>query len=215
MIECLFLDTDEKRYFAPAARALIAEIAHAAEIEIRAWLPDLPATLQLAVQTGEYVIPETGEVGAALSKHRVRWVVDPARRGGIEAIARARLRSALHHELHHVVRGWLMEASVPARMIDAAVSEGLATAFERDAAGSRPLWGEYPPAVSGWVRELQQLPRTAHYQTWMLKHPDGRRWIGYRAGTYIADRAIAHSGRSAAELVHAPADELLALARLE
>ncbi len=46
----------------------------------------------------------------------------------------------------------------------------------------------------------------------MYQHPDGRRWIGYRAGTYIADRAISESGRSAAELVLIPNEEILKLA---
>jgi hypothetical protein len=49
----------------------------------------------------------------------------------------------------------------------------------------------------------------------MFQHPDGRRWIGYRAGTYIADRAIAASSRSAAELVQTPTGEILSLAGIE
>jgi hypothetical protein len=61
--------------------------------------------------------------------------------------------------------------------MDGVVSEGLATAFERDAGGRLPPW---------------------------FQHPDGRRRIGYRAGTYIADQAIAASGSSAADLVLAP-----------
>jgi uncharacterized protein YjaZ len=85
--------------------------------------------------------------------------------------------------------------------MDGVVAEGLATAFERDAAGRRPPWGRYPLEVERWVEELRALPVTAHYPTWMFQHPDGRRWIGYRAGTYIADRAIIASGRSAADLV--------------
>jgi hypothetical protein len=47
---------------------------------------------------------------------------------------------------------------------------------------------------------------------WMVEHPDGRRWIGYRAGTFIADQAIAASGRTAAQLATMPTDEVLALA---
>ena len=50
---------------------------------------------------------------------------------------------------------------------------------------------------------------------WMFRHPDGRRWIGYRAGTYIADRAIAASGLSAAQLVLVPTDEILEMAGVD
>lgn len=46
----------------------------------------------------------------------------------------------------------------------------------------------------------------------MYRHPDGRQWIGYRAGTHIADRAIKASGLSAAQLVNVPTAEILKLA---
>jgi uncharacterized protein YjaZ len=46
----------------------------------------------------------------------------------------------------------------------------------------------------------------------MFQHPDGRRWIGYRAGTLIVDRAIAASGASSAALVRVPTADILALA---
>ena len=79
------------------------------------------------------------------------------------------------------------------------ISEGLATAFQRDFSGWRPPWGDYEEDVLAWVGELLKLPESERWDQWMYQHPDGRRWIGYRAGTYIADRAISESGRSAAE----------------
>ncbi len=105
----------------------------------------------------------------------------------------------------------------PPRMsfMDSVVSEGLATAFERDSGGRQPPWGEYPEQVRTWVHELLRLPLSAPYHHWMFHHPDGRRWIGYRAGTYIADEAIAASGRSAAELVLTPTDEILKMAGVD
>jgi hypothetical protein len=99
------------------------------------------------------------------------------------------------------------------RFIDGVICEGLATAFERDFGGWSPPWGEYPAQVSEWVAELLRLPATASYRAWMFQHPDGRRWVGYREGTFIADRAIEASGRSAAKLVGTPALEILQLAK--
>ena len=64
-----------------------------------------------------------------------------------------------------------------------------------------------PEDVLAWVGELLKLPESERWDQWMYQHPDGRRWIGYRAGTYIADRAISESGRSAAELVLIPNEE--------
>ena len=56
------------------------------------------------------------------------------------------------------------------------------------------------------------LPITADYAEWMFRHPDGRRWIGYRAGTYIADRAMKATELSAAELAITPTARVLELA---
>lgn len=216
MIVCLFLDSEDKRYFPDEARELIGELAESTEAEVRQVLPGIPDEIELAVQASGIVIAETGCNGAAVSAQRVVFTVDPVRPGGVSMIAAEHLRHTLFHEFHHLARNWVMfPPPQQERFIDGAVAEGLATAFERDFGGCRPLWGEYPEEVDSWVQELLELPRTALYQHWMFQHPDGRRWIGYRAGTYICDRAIAASGRSAAELVQTPTREVLKLAGIE
>jgi hypothetical protein len=213
MITVLFLDTDDGRHFPRDARDAILEACAGTEPEVRALLPSLPATIELAAQAGASALPQTGERGCAVSPRRIDWIVDPSAHGGIAAIARAQLRATLFHELHHLARGWVRSGgAAPASFMDGVVSEGLATAFERDFGGRRPPWGDPPDEVAAWIAELMLLPASAPYHHWMFRHPDGRQWIGYRAGTWIADRAIAASGRSAAELACAPAGEVLALA---
>jgi uncharacterized protein YjaZ len=101
--------------------------------------------------------------------------------------------------------GWAVRTS----FMEGVVSEGLATVFERDFGGRETPWGEYPEDVEEWVTELLELPVSAPYNQWMFQHPDGRRWIGYRAGTYIVDQAILASGFSAADLALAPTDKVL------
>lgn len=49
----------------------------------------------------------------------------------------------------------------------------------------------------------------------MFKHPDGRRWIGYRAGVYIVDQAQRKSGLSAAKLVNSSTYEILRVEGIE
>jgi len=210
-----FVDSDAYA-FGDEERRVIRAVATATVTEIASILPDTPERIDLVVQAGPQVIPETGDGGAALAPGRIGWTVDPDRPGGVLAIARARLRSTLFHEVHHLVRGWTIEAGTAGgRLIDAAASEGMATAFERDAAGWNPPWGDYPPEAGAWIEELLDVDGMASYATWMFQHPDGRRWIGYRAGTWLADRAIAASGRSAAELVDTPTEEILDLAGVQ
>jgi Predicted Zn-dependent protease (DUF2268) len=215
MIVYLFLDTESCQFFPKADRQTIQTVCDRAEPEIRHVLPRLPDTLELAAQTGTFVIPETGEVGSAVAPFRINWVVDPSRLGGIAAIAQSSLKPTLYHECHHLVRfARLRRPEVAPTLMDRVVGEGLATAFERDFSGRRPPWGDYPTDVSAWVEELMKVSESESIIRWMFWHPDGRRWIGYRAGTYIADRAISASGRSAAELVLTPYEEILEMARI-
>lgn len=216
MIACLFLDTDDKRYFPELARNAIQRVCDVTEPEIRALLPELPEVIELAAQTGKNVLPQTGELGAAATPVRVTWVVDPDRPGGIAATAQSQLRCTLFHEFHHLARGWVKSGSTRwPRLIDGVVCEGLATAFERDFGGRNPPWGSYPENVSAWVQELLALPPNAPYHHWMFQHPDGRKWVGYQAGTFIADRASGATGRTSADLVSVPTNDILVMAGVQ
>ena len=169
----------------------ITGIANEVVIEVREILPGLPSSITLTVAANTSVIEETGEMGMAPEPGRMEWTVDPSRSEGVEAIAKTRLRSTLYHELHHLARGYVVRGGAPrTSFMDVVVSEGMATAFERDFAGSNPAWGEYPDEISTWVDELLALPLSAlgSYSKWMFEHPDGRRWIGYKVGTFIVDK---------------------------
>ncbi|MCY4661882.1 MAG: DUF2268 domain-containing putative Zn-dependent protease [Acidobacteria bacterium] len=202
--------------FSEEERAVIVEIARATDTEVREFLPQLPPEIRLTVTAGSGVIPETGETGLAPQPGHVSWTVDPSRPEGVVAVVRTHLRSTLFHELHHLARGYVVRGGEPrTSFMDAVVSEGMATAFERDFAGTTPPWGSYPDDVAAWVDELLALPPMSaygSYQQWMFQHADGRRWIGYRVGTYIVDQAMLSSGLSSADLVLRPTDEILELA---
>jgi uncharacterized protein YjaZ len=200
--------------FTSAERAAVVAVAEGAVAEVRALLPELAPSITVEVSAGSTVIPETGEVGAAATPEVVRWVVDPARPGGVEQVARTQLRSTLFHELHHAVRGHVFSnRDTPDSFMDSVISEGMASVFERDFAGDREvLWAQYPDDVAAWVDELLALPVDADYGQWMFDHADGRRWVGYRAGAYLVDRAMERSGRTSADLVRTPPSEVLELA---
>jgi uncharacterized protein YjaZ len=85
----------------------------------------------------------------------------------------------------------------------------MATAFARDYSGEKAPWAEYPADVEEWVRQLQNLPSEARYEEWMFAHPDGRRWIGYRAGTFLVDQAMARAKKTSIDLIGASAQEII------
>ena len=172
-------------------------------------LPGLPDRIIVRVNPGKKVMPETGQTGSVSLPNVVYWMVDPSRYGGVTAIAKRQLRSTLLHEFHHLVRE---NTASPASIMDRVMDEGLATAFERDFGDAPTPWGSYPPEVGEWVKELLALSPDASTTDWMSRHPDGRRWIGYKAGTYLVDQAKRASGKSSAELVSVPTDDILAMA---
>ena len=211
-----FDDTAE-HVFSLDEKATIEKIANEAVSEVDEILSRLPASITLTVSASTFVVPETGEMGMAPEQGRVDWFVDPSRNDGVEAIATKRLRSTLFHELHHLARGYVVRGGAKrTSFMDVVVSEGMATAFERDFAGANPPWAEYPEDIETWVEELIALPLSAlaQYSDWMFAHPDGRRWIGYRAGTFIVDRAMEASGMSSAEMVLLDTQEVLELAEV-
>lgn len=201
------------------ARTVIERIAVETKVEVTRHLPELPPDIALLVDVGSNVIDQTGEVGMAINAQTIRWTLNPDRPEGATAIAIKYLRWTLFHESHHVVRGWLISSRIPSTtFMDAVVAEGLATAFARDAASAVVPWGEYPDDILKWANELLALPNTretwSRYNQWMFAHPDGRQWIGYKAGTFIADAAIKASGKSAAQLTTTSTAEVLRFAGL-
>lgn len=196
--------------FSATERRTIARIAGLAALDARRSLPALASRITLRVQSGKDVIPELGATAAAVAPDWVSWTVDPDNPQGVLRIAESHLRGALFHEFHHLVRGTAIK---PQALMDHVVTEGLATAFERDFAGVSPPWAQYPEEVSNWVDELLKQPATANRHDWMSQHPDGRRWIGLRAGTSLVDLAMKRLNRTSAELVTTPTSEIIAAAR--
>ena len=211
-VQVKFKPATEGVPFSKEQRKAMRTIANATETEVRKLLPTLPRKITLEVRAGGQVIPETGETGAAVSPGHVRWTIDTGRPEGVMAIVENHLRTTLFHEFHHLARGWVMSGGAErTSFMDGVVSEGMATAFQRDFAGGEMPWGTYPDDVESWVEELEALPRDARYDQWMFLHTDGRRWIGYRAGTYLVDQAMRVSGRSSADLVLTPTHEIVRL----
>lgn len=203
----------EYRYdFFRSERAAVQRIADEAEADVRRLLPTLPTGLRITVDASDQVIPETGENASIGLPAAVYWVVNPQHTGGVLAVVNAQLRATLFHEWYHLVRETRFE---PQTLIERVVNEGLATAFERDHGGAPTPWGAYPREVDAWLTEMLSLPPDADSRGWMSRHPDGRRWLGYKVGTYIADLAMRESGLSLAQLAHEPTEKILALARVQ
>jgi hypothetical protein len=193
--------------FSRAERGTIQAIANSAAHDVRAVLPALPKSLKLVVRPGTDAIPETGENATAVLPGSVYWTFDPDRD----------VLSTIRDELpHHVSRvsssrshGTRTRPLAHGRRDKGRAGHRVRTRFRE----SQSTVGIAPPEVMEWTRELLLQPETAEREPWLFQHPDGRRWIGITVGTFLVDRAARASGRSSAELVATPTEEILRLAR--
>ena len=213
MINIHFLDIDEYQ-FKQSERALVTKILNESEPNVRKLLPSLANRLNVTVYPTQNVIPETGETGRTPNKSYIQWAVDPWDERGIEAIIRKELRKTFYHEANHAAR--MQKVAWHGTIIADAIFEGLGTAFERDYAKSLSPWGDYDEAaIASWTDELLALnSKLENRQQWFFDHPDGRRWIAYKVGTYVVDQAIKHSDETSATMVNLPAGEILKLAKV-
>jgi hypothetical protein len=198
------------RRLSPTEEANLQQVADTAFRDARTVLEGLPPRLTLIVRFEKDVIPETGESGSAGFPGNVRLELDPDR--DVLATIRQFVRPSLLHELHHLARQSRVKDTRSS--LDRVIYEGLATAFERDIAKSPPPWGQPPPEIAEWAREVLDHPEAAP-EAWFGPRADGRRWIGHRVGTFLVDRASQSSKKSAAELVFAPTGEVLRLANFQ
>ncbi len=171
----------------------------------------LPEHLNITVRPheGMNIIPETGEGGYTVDTELVSLSFDPGVPYGKETLMKS-LRETVFHELNHVHR-W-MESKYDSHMLNSVVFEGLATTFADDYAGAESLWGKYDgEPVEEWLKELG-TKTNAEYSAYFYRHPDGRRWMGYKVGSWLVREAMKDSGKTVVELTRMQWRELIELA---
>lgn len=154
------------------------------------------------------VIDATGDLGSTHNSEFVELAFDPDRSDEILK----QLRPTVYHEMNHAARFNIPIHHVS--FLDNCIKEGLATVFARDYAEAQVPWADYPAEVTDWMREIKEQGETFNWDDYYFDHPDGRRWIAYKVGTYIVDEAKRNSGQSAIELTKLEGDKIMQLAKL-
>lgn len=193
--------------------SVIRAVAESTLAEARALLPGLHDDLYLLVNQTKDVLA-SGDSGFTMGPQVIRWDVDPAR--GLEAVATAALRPTLLHEAHHAARLTARPGDDALTSWEScAVFEGLASTFQTEVTGCLMPWQSLSDDVAdACMHELFAQPVDGSAAHWRFEHPDGRRWIAYQVGSWIAARATARSGRTAAQLVDAAPELVLDLAEV-
>lgn len=171
-------------------------------------LPFGPKYLSVLVQPRTYDnIEETGDSGYTVNGELIMLSFDPTLPYGREGVLR-QIKPTLFHEMNHAARYYL--GIWHKTMIDSCLMEGLGTVFERDYADGDPLHGHYEDdPVEEWAKEVIALDDLSLANNYMYQHPDGRKWIGYKVGTWIIDQATEKSGKTVIDLTQMECQEIL------
>lgn len=192
----------------------LKQVVTKAHKKVKPLLPFLSEEITIVVQPNKYeVIPETGENGFTRNFGLILLFFDPDRLNQKEALLN-NIYGLVLHELNHAAR-YAVTDYEPGFLANCVV-EGVAVVFEREY-GDRgePLWARYEPEkAKAWLKELRQLDGHPNYEHYMFEHPDGRRWIGYKVGTYIVDQASKNSGKTVLELTQLNGSEIIKLAKV-
>lgn len=176
-------------------------------------LPSLSDCLTIVVRPHfTHVIPEYGTGGYTYDSEFIEITFDSKLPYGLEATLKS-LCETVFHEGNHAAR--YNVAEFDGRFINSIVTEGLATVFERDHAMYQPLYGQYEDdtIMHNWYKEISAGDWDNRGEL-MFEHPDGRKWVGYKTGTWLIDRAVKLSGKAVIELTPLPADEIISLAQI-
>lgn len=178
-------------------------------------LPMLSGSLNIAIRPYfQGIIPEYGSGARTWDSEFIEIWIDKTVPYGAEKMLESIYQATLH-ECNHAAR-W-NSIGEDNRIIESAIFEGLATVFERNYAKFQPLYANYEndAQMLSWYEEI-----FAAGSDWSKRdelffyHSDGRRWIAYKTGTWIVDKASRNSGKIVTDLTIMSADEIIKLAGL-
>jgi len=203
--------------FTEPHKVFIREAISNSEEEVRNLLPNLPDSIKVIVESVDWnldiVNGVTGRTETNYPPLVLIQISNNFREGVIDSLYQG-IRSTIFHEFHHLSRGWaIQDNKFGPGISNAMVNEGLAVAFTEIYTGNINDVNSYTEEAHNWVNEILLLPPDASYAQWVMgEHPDGRTYIGYRTGNFLARRAMNNSGKSILELSNLLPNELIELA---
>lgn len=203
--------------FTESQKVFIREVISNSEEEVRNLLPNLPDSIKVIVENVDWNLDAVnGVTGRTETNHPPLVLVQVSNnyQGGIIDSLYQGIKSTIFHEFHHLSRGWAIQDNKFSYGIpNAMVNEGLAVAFTEIYTGNINEVNAYTDKAHDWVKEILALSLNASYSDWVMgEHPDGRTYIGYRTGNFLARQAMKNSGKNILELSRLMPNEIIKLA---
>lgn len=203
--------------FTESQKVFINNVISKSEDEVRKLLPSLPDSIKVVVEKVDWNLDiVNGVTGRTETNHPplvLLQISNNYKDGIIDSLFQG-IKSTIYHEFHHLSRGWAIQDNKFSYGIpNAMVNEGLAVAFTEIHTGIINDVNSYSNEADSWVKEILSLPLDANYAQWVMgEHPDGRTYIGYRTGNFLARQAMKRSRKSIVELSNLMPNEIIKLA---
>ncbi len=186
----------------------------AAHKEVMKLLPFGSKHINFIVQPRTWgLIENTGGNARTYNSEIIELAFDPTFKQASHKAILQDARHSVYHEMNHAARYniniWHKT------FLDNCIMEGLATVFARDYSGEKAPWAKYPKNVTAWIKEIIDKNDMFSWPNYSFDHPDGRKWIAYKVGTYIVDEAMKKSGKSVIELTKTECADILKLAGID
>jgi hypothetical protein len=203
--------------FTESQKEFISNVIRKSEDEVRKLLPNLPDSIKVIVENVDWNLDiVNGVTGRAETNSPPLVLVQISNnyKGGVIDSTYQGIKSTIFHEFHHLSRGWAIQDNKFSYGIpNAMVNEGLAVVFTEIYTGNINEVESYTDEADNWVKEILALPLDASYSEWMMgEHPDGRTYIGYRTGNFLARKAMTKSGKTILDLSELMPNEIIKLA---
>lgn len=201
------------------SQAEVETVVSAAYKKAAKLLPTLSKNVNIVIRPNKNnYIKETGDNGYTYDSELIIIEFSPTLPYGKEDLIK-NIENAVFHECNHAARyRWLYSQGVfEPTIIDAGIHEGLATVFAGKYANGISLWGKYEDdeTMQGWLKELLQADKDGDsWRNWGFARNDGRKWVGYKTGTWIVDKAMQKSGKNILDLTCILSKDILRLAGL-
>lgn len=152
------------------------------------------------------VISEIGIGGIAPGPHNIYISLDPKR----DNWSIKNMLLTICHESHHCMR-W-RKPGYGNKIGEEIISEGLATLFEEEVGNETPIYAKVDIS-SDEIKEVKQhlndKSQYAKHQKWFYGTDEIQKWFGYTYGYKLSKAYSEKVNKSASELVHIEANNIL------
>lgn len=186
----------------------------AAYVDAVKLLPFASKHITFIVHPRTWSLMDTGDSAHTYNSELIELAFDPTFKKASRQVILDDVRFSVFHEMNHAAR-YNLDGIWHVTFLDSCIMEGLATVFTREYTGEKAGWADYPDSVTDWIDEIITKNDAFPWPAYSYDHPDGRKWIAYKVGTYIVDEAIKKSGKNILELTQLQCADIMQLAEID